>query len=52
MASAGGGFGVLQMTHLEILIFALVLDALIGEPENLWHRIPHPAALMGHAISR
>ncbi len=40
------------MTHLEILIFALVLDALIGEPENLWHRIPHPAALMGHAISR
>jgi adenosylcobinamide-phosphate synthase len=39
------------MTVLDMLIVALVLDALIGDPDVLWRRVPHPAALMGRAVS-
>ncbi|WP_108484908.1 adenosylcobinamide-phosphate synthase CbiB [Oceaniglobus ichthyenteri] len=34
------------------LILALILDAIFGEPRWLWSRLPHPAVLMGRAISR
>ena len=34
-----------------ILIVAMALDWLIGEPEILWRRAPHPVVIMGHAIS-
>ena len=34
-----------------ILAVALVLDALFGEPRWLWSRIPHPAVVMGRAVS-
>ncbi len=37
------------MTAL-ILLAALVLDAVLGEPRWLWDRYPHPAILMGRAI--
>ena len=33
-----------------ILFLALVLDALIGEPEWLWSRVPHPIVVMGKLI--
>ncbi len=33
-----------------ILVCAMVLDALLGEPNWLWQRIPHPAVLMGRII--
>ncbi|MEX2518459.1 MAG: adenosylcobinamide-phosphate synthase CbiB [Paracoccaceae bacterium] len=33
-----------------ILIAAMILDALFGEPEPLWRRLPHPAVLMGRAV--
>ncbi len=33
-------------------IFALILDALFGDPDWLYRRLPHPVALMGRAISR
>jgi len=33
-------------------IFALILDALLGDPAWLYQRLPHPVALMGRAISR
>jgi len=33
-----------------LLVFALLLDAAIGEPEAIWSRLPHPAVLMGRAI--
>jgi len=33
------------------LILALLIDAAIGDPDWIWRRIPHPAALMGRAIS-
>ncbi len=35
-----------------ILAIALVLDALFGEPDWLWRRLPHPASLMGRLIAR
>ena len=38
------------MTHAAILAFALIFDAIIGDPKPLWSRIPHPAALMGRLI--
>jgi len=33
-----------------LLVAALVLDALLGEPPALWSRLPHPAVLMGRLI--
>jgi len=38
------------LTFFELLILALVLDALIGEPDWLWRHIPHPVKLMGNLI--
>lgn len=34
-----------------LLILALILDAICGEPKWLWTRAPHPAVLMGRLIS-
>lgn len=39
------------MSTACILLFALILDALFGEPKWLWSRVPHPAVLMGKAIT-
>ncbi|NOX39200.1 MAG: cobalamin biosynthesis protein [Alphaproteobacteria bacterium] len=39
------------MSLVLILIVALLIDAVIGDPDRLWRRAPHPAALMGAAIS-
>jgi len=39
------------VTHALILAFALMFDAIIGDPKPLWSRIPHPAALMGRLIA-
>lgn len=33
------------------LLIAHLLDAVFGEPQWLWSRLPHPAALMGRLIS-
>ncbi len=38
------------MSHLQIIIIALLLDGLIGDPDPLWRKYPHPAALMGRAV--
>lgn len=38
------------MTTGLLLTFALLLDAIMGEPRWLWGRLPHPAVLMGRAI--
>ncbi|MEO1733280.1 MAG: adenosylcobinamide-phosphate synthase CbiB [Pseudomonadota bacterium] len=38
------------MTTALILCCALILDALLGEPDWLWRRLPHPAVLMGRAV--
>ena len=34
-----------------LLVLALGLDALFGEPRMLWQRIPHPAVVMGRIIA-
>jgi len=33
-----------------LLVAALVLDAVFGEPEPIWRRVPHPAVLKGRLI--
>jgi len=38
------------MTHIEILFIAIILDAVFGEPEWLWKRIPHPITVVGNGI--
>ncbi|MBW8636003.1 adenosylcobinamide-phosphate synthase CbiB [Hoeflea sp. WL0058] len=39
-------------TRFLILALALVLDRLIGDPDWLWRRLPHPVVLFGKAIDR
>lgn len=36
---------------LYTVVIAMVLDALLGEPDWLWARLPHPAVLMGRAVA-
>lgn len=38
------------MSLALLLVIALVLDALLGEPDWLWSRVPHPAVLMGRLV--
>ncbi len=38
------------MSTAGMLIAAMTLDAVIGEPKWLWDRIPHPAVVMGRAV--
>jgi adenosylcobinamide-phosphate synthase len=38
------------MSQALLLALALGLDAVAGEPEALWARVPHPAVLMGRAV--
>lgn len=38
------------MTGGVILVLAMLLDAVMGEPAWLWQRAPHPAVLMGRLI--
>lgn len=39
------------MSSAALLLFALLLDAVLGEPKWLWSKLPHPAVLMGKVIS-
>ena len=38
------------MTAALILLSALLLDAIFGEPDAIWKRFPHPAVLIGRLI--
>ncbi len=40
------------MSTALILFCALCLDAIFGEPDWLWSRVPHPAVLMGKVVGR
>lgn len=35
---------------LLVLFFALILDRVVGDPDKLWRRVPHPVVLFGRAI--
>ncbi len=37
--------------HALILLAALALDAIFGEPDVIWRRVPHPAVIMGRAVA-
>jgi adenosylcobinamide-phosphate synthase len=39
------------VTHANVLVLALMLDAVMGEPKWLWSRFPHPAVVMGRAVN-
>jgi adenosylcobinamide-phosphate synthase len=38
-------------SHLLVLVLALVLDRLVGDPPWLWSRLPHPVVVFGAGIS-
>ena len=38
------------MSILTLLLIALIIDAALGEPEWLWSRFLHPAAMMGRSV--
>lgn len=38
------------MGHLAVLLVALIVDRIIGDPDWLWRRISHPVVIFGHAI--
>ena len=39
------------MNTIQILLIALILDYLIGDPIKVWSKIPHPAVIIGKLIS-
>lgn len=39
------------MNMAWLLVLALILDAILGEPDWLWARVPHPAVVMGKCVS-
>ena len=38
-------------TRATILLAALAIDWLVGEPDLLWRRVPHPVVMFGRVIS-
>ena len=42
---------LLSVLALPALIVALLVDRLIGDPDWLWDRLPHPVVLIGRAIA-
>lgn len=41
---------MLEASSLAILLIALILDRLIGDPDWLWSRVPHPVVWFGKLI--
>ena len=42
---------VILAMRAAVLLVALALDWMIGEPDMLWRRLPHPVVLFGRGIS-
>ena len=42
----------MEAPGLLILLAALVIDWLVGDPDRVWSKIPHPVVLFGTAISK
>lgn len=38
------------MGHLAVLLIALIVDRLVGDPDWIWQRISHPVVIFGNAI--
>jgi adenosylcobinamide-phosphate synthase len=41
----------MSTTILLTLLLALLLDRIVGDPDFLWRRLPHPVAMFGKAIT-
>ena len=41
---------MISLDHFWLLAIALVLDAIIGDPDLIWRRLPHPVAIIGGLI--
>jgi adenosylcobinamide-phosphate synthase len=41
---------VISADHIWLLALAMIADALIGDPDLLWRRVPHPVAILGRGI--
>jgi adenosylcobinamide-phosphate synthase len=39
------------MYTLYVLLFALVVDRAVGDPDDAWKRVPHPVVLFGKGVS-
>lgn len=42
---------ILQPDAAQLLLMALILDAIVGDPDWLWRRVPHPVVMIGAVIS-
>ena len=45
-----GAFASLEYT-MAVMVVALLIDAVVGDPDILWRRLPHPVVLMGRLIA-
>jgi adenosylcobinamide-phosphate synthase len=43
---------VITVDHIWLLALALAVDAIAGDPDFLWSRVPHPVAVIGWLIER
>ena len=41
---------MISADHFWLLAVALAVDALVGDPDILWRRVPHPVALLGGLV--
>ena len=41
---------MIGLDHLWMLAAALAVDALLGDPDFIWRKVPHPVALIGRLI--
>lgn len=41
---------MITLDHFAILALALVIDAVIGDPDIVWGRLPHPVVLLGRLV--
>ncbi|MEX0851945.1 MAG: adenosylcobinamide-phosphate synthase CbiB [Bauldia sp.] len=41
---------MISSDHFWLLALALILDAVVGDPDLIWRRVPHPAALIGALV--
>lgn len=42
---------MIAAAHLWMLPLALLLDAVVGDPDLFWKRVPHPVVLLGRLVS-
>ncbi len=43
---------MISLDHVWLLALALAVDAIAGDPDFLWSRIPHPVTVLGWLIGR